>query len=88
MENVVAVGPAATGLRAVPFNRNAGMIRLTRLNDRPFILNAEQIKTIEQTPDTMITLLTGEHVVVREKMEEVVLRAIEYGRALRAFQSA
>jgi flagellar protein FlbD len=64
------------------------MIRLTRLNDRPFILNAEQIKTIEQTPDTMITLLTGEHVVVREKMEEVVLRAIEYGRALRAFQSA
>jgi flagellar protein FlbD len=64
------------------------MIRLTRLNDRPFILNAEQIKTIEQTPDTMITLLTGDHVMVREKMEEVVLRAIEYGRALRAFLPA
>ena len=63
------------------------MIRLTRLNDRPFVLNAEQIKTVEQTPDTMITLLTGERVVVREPMEEVIRRAIEYGRTLRAFRT-
>ncbi|MGD8454327.1 MAG: flagellar FlbD family protein [Phycisphaerae bacterium] len=61
------------------------MIRLTRLNGRPFVLNAEQIKTVEETPDTMITLLTGDQVVVREPLEEVVRRAVEYGRSLRAF---
>ncbi|MBU0639922.1 MAG: flagellar FlbD family protein [Planctomycetes bacterium] len=62
------------------------MIRLTRLNDRPFVLNAEQIKTVEETPDTMVTLLNGDQLVVRETLEEVVRRAIEYGRALRTMQ--
>lgn len=62
------------------------MIQLTRLNDRPFVLNAEQIKTVEHTPDTMITLLTGEQYMVKESLEEVVRRAVEYGRSLRTFQ--
>ncbi|MEW6199595.1 MAG: flagellar FlbD family protein [Planctomycetota bacterium] len=61
------------------------MIRLTRLNGRPFVLNADQIKSIEETPDTMIALLNGEQVVVREALDEVVRRAIEYFRSLRAF---
>ncbi len=61
------------------------MIRLTRLNGRPFALNAEQIKSVEETPDTMILLLNGEQVMVREPMVEVVRRAIEYGRSLRVF---
>lgn len=61
------------------------MIRLTRLNGRPFVLNAELIKCVEQTPDTMITLINGELVTVREPLEEVVQRAIEYGRTLRVF---
>ena len=63
------------------------MIRLTRLNGRPFVLNAEQIKTVEQTPDTMITLLTGDQLVVQESMDDVVRRAIDYARALRTFQA-
>ena len=62
------------------------MIRLTRLNGRPFVLNAEQIKTVEETPDTMITLLSGDQVVVRETMEEVIRRALEYARMLRTFR--
>jgi flagellar protein FlbD len=61
------------------------MIRLTRLNGRPFVLNAELIKSIEQIPDTIILLLNGEQVTVRESMEEVVRLAIDYGRTLRAF---
>lgn len=63
------------------------MIRLTRLNDRPFVLNAEQIKTIEKTPDTVVTLLNGEQYVVKESLDEVVRRAVEYGRSLRTFQT-
>lgn len=62
------------------------MIQLTRLNGRPFVVNAEQIKTVEETPDTLITLLNGDQLVVRERLAEVVRKAIEYGRALRAFQ--
>jgi flagellar protein FlbD len=63
------------------------MIRLTRLNGRPFVLNAEQIKTIEETPDTMVTLLAGDQVVVQESMDEVVRRAVEYARLVRTFQT-
>jgi len=59
------------------------VIALTRLNGKPFVVNAEQIRTVESTPDTTITLLTGERLIVRESMEEVVDRAVEYGRLLR-----
>ncbi len=62
------------------------MIQLTRLNGRPFVLNAEQIKLVEAVPDTMITLLNGDQLVVRESLREVVRRAVDYGRALRTFQ--
>lgn len=56
------------------------MIRLTRISKEVFILNADQIRYIESRPDTFITLLSGERVVVLESMEEVVARAIEYQR--------
>ena len=62
------------------------MIQLTRLNGRRFVLNAEQIKTVEETPDTMITLLNGDQLVVQESMEEVVRRAIDYARRVRSFE--
>jgi len=61
------------------------MIVLTRINERKLVVNAELIKTIEQTPDTTLTLLSGERVLVKETMEEVVRRAIEYGRQVRTF---
>ena len=59
------------------------MIRLTRLNEQPFVLNAELIRTVEETPDTTITLTSGERMMVREPMDEVVKRATDYGRSLR-----
>lgn len=61
------------------------MIRVTRLNDQPVVINSEQIKMIEQTPDTMITLLTGDRLMVKESIQEVVRRAIEYSRSVRVF---
>ena len=57
------------------------MIRLTRLAGEPFILNAELIRYVEMRPDTFITLAGGERLVVRESMDEVMQRAIEYHRA-------
>ena len=59
------------------------MIALTRLNKSKVIVNAELIKFIESTPDTMITLTTGDRVMVQETAEEVVKRVVEYGRMLR-----
>ena len=61
------------------------MIRLTRLNGRPFVLNAERILYLEETPDTVITLVGGEKVMVQEELDAVVERAVEYGRSLRIF---
>ncbi len=62
------------------------MIALTRLNARPVVVNAEQIKMVEQTPDTMITFINGDTILVREKVEEVVDKAIDYARQIRGFQ--
>ena len=59
------------------------MIRLTRLNNRPLVVNSELIKFIENAPDTVITLITGEKIVVLETAEEVMTRIVEYRRWLR-----
>lgn len=62
------------------------MITVTRLDKRVIVLNADLIKMIEATPDTIITLLNGHTVLVRESVDEVVRRAIDYGRQVRGFQ--
>lgn len=59
------------------------MIVLTRLNGGEFVLNSALIRTVERTPDTTIRLTTGETVLVREGVEQVVERAVEYERLLR-----
>ncbi len=61
------------------------MITVTRLNDQPLVINAELIKTVESTPDTLITLINGDRMMVKEPMEEIVRKAVEYGRQMRAF---
>ena len=59
------------------------MIRLTRLNNRQLVVNSELIKFIENAPDTVITLVTGEKIVVLESAEEVMTRIVDYRRRLR-----
>ncbi|WP_404351496.1 flagellar FlbD family protein [Sutcliffiella horikoshii] len=54
------------------------MIKLTKLNGRPFALNVWLIEQVEETPDTMITLNNGKKVLVKERMEEVVLNCKEF----------
>ncbi len=60
------------------------MISLTRLNGSRFVLNAELIRTVEASPDSVVTLVNGDRFIVAETPEEIVRRAIEYGRALRS----
>lgn len=59
------------------------MIPLTRLNGERFVLNAQLIRTVEQTPDTLVRLTTGESFIVREHMDQVIDLAVEYERLLR-----
>lgn len=59
------------------------MIQLTRLNGQRFVMNAEKIRVVESTPDTLVCCDAGEKVMVRETLQEVMRRAIEYARVIR-----
>lgn len=59
------------------------MITLTRLNGQRIVLNAEKIRYVEETPDTMICSDSGEKLMVKESLQEVMRRAIEYARVIR-----
>lgn len=54
------------------------MIELTRLNGSALSVNCDLIRYAEATPDTTLTLVTGEKLVVREAREEVAARALQY----------
>jgi uncharacterized protein YlzI (FlbEa/FlbD family) len=58
------------------------MIQLTRLNNKPLVVNSDLIKFVEQSPDTLVTLITGEKIVVLEPAESVVARIVEFRRAV------
>jgi len=56
------------------------MIHVSRLNGKEFVLNAELIREVESTPDTIISLVTGGKVMVRESVDDVVAAVVEYRR--------
>ena len=60
------------------------MIKLTKFKspDHDFVLNADLIETVEETPDTVITLTNGKKLIVSESMDEVMRRVMDYRRAL------
>jgi flagellar protein FlbD len=58
------------------------MIHLTRLNHVPLVLNSDLIVHIEAAPDTIISLTSGQKLVVLEPVDEVVRRVIDFRRAL------
>lgn len=60
------------------------MIELTRLNGTPIVLNSDLIKTCEASPDTMITLINGEKLIVREALKQVAQRTLNYRSQLLA----
>lgn len=56
------------------------MIELTKLNGNSFVLNAELIETVENTPDTVISLTTGKKYIVLEKKGDIIQKVIQYKR--------
>lgn len=60
------------------------MIRLTRLNNEEFVINCGQIERIETIPESNIVLVSGKHYVVKEGVEEIINRVIEYNARIHA----
>ncbi|HHH82856.1 MAG TPA: endoflagellar protein [Chloroflexi bacterium] len=59
------------------------MIKVTRLNGKELYINAEMIRMVEGTPDSVITLTDNTKVIVREPPEEIVARVIAYRQKAR-----
>ena len=60
------------------------MIELTRLQNQPFVINADLIEFIEATPDTVISTTSGKKVIVRETVDDVVKKVMAYKRKILA----
>jgi flagellar protein FlbD len=58
------------------------MIQLTRLNHHPLVVNSDLIKFVEQAPDTVITLMNGDKIVVCESAQDVLERVVQFRRAV------
>lgn len=61
------------------------MIELTKLNDKKFVINSDLIETVEAVPDTTISLTTGNRFVVKESVEEIVHKIIEFRQSCSIF---
>ncbi len=62
------------------------MITLKKFQSKEeFVLNAELIETVEQTPDTVVTLINGKKIIVEENSKEIVKKVMEYRRELGKF---
>jgi flagellar protein FlbD len=60
------------------------MIYVTRLNHTSVLLNSDLIEYVETTPDTVISLTTGQKLMVLEAAEEIVARVVRYRRSIAA----
>lgn len=58
------------------------MITLTKLNTQGFAINSDLIETIEETPDTVITMTNGNKYVVKETTQEVIERIIHFKKQI------
>jgi flagellar protein FlbD len=58
------------------------MIRLTRINRVPLVLNSDLIEHLESTPDTVIALTNGQKLVVMESAEQIIQKVIEFRRLI------
>jgi flagellar protein FlbD len=54
------------------------MIQLTRLNKQPLMVNSDLIKFVEKAPDTVLTLVNGEKVIVLESADVVLQKIVAF----------
>ena len=64
------------------FETRRNMIKLTRLNNSEFVINADMIEFVDSVPDTILTMVSGKKITVTEPVEIVIERVIEYRRKI------
>jgi len=60
------------------------MIALRRLNGQPLMVNADLIESLESTPDTVVTLISGNKLIVRDRPDEIAQKIVDYKRKIHA----
>ncbi|MCL2006736.1 MAG: flagellar FlbD family protein [Treponema sp.] len=63
------------------------MVIVTRLNGDEYYINPHQIESIELRPDTTLFMLSGKHVIVRDKVDDLINRIIEYRSRIGGFKN-
>ena len=63
------------------------MIQVTRLNKTSYYINPHQIESIEIHPDTTLLMLSGKHIVVLEKVEDLINKIVEYRKRIGYFKN-
>lgn len=58
------------------------MIKLTRLNGQPIMVNADLIESVETTPDTVITLVSGNKLIVKDSMDQIQEQIVQFKRKI------
>ena len=58
------------------------MIALTRLNGHPVMVNSDLIEQLEETPDTVVTLTSGNRLVVRDRMDDIQQKIVDFKRRI------
>lgn len=58
------------------------MVILTKLNDQVFTVNSDLIETLEETPDTVIVMTTGNKYVVKESPQEIIDKIVQFKRRI------
>ncbi len=63
------------------------MICVTRLDDREYFVNPHQIEYIETNPDTTLVMLSGKRLIVKEQVQQIIDRIVEYRRRIGGFKN-
>lgn len=56
------------------------MIKVTRINDAPLVVNADLIEFVEASPETIICLTTGKKIMVKQTIDEIIDRVADFKR--------
>ena len=63
------------------------MIKVTRLNGTEYYINPHQVESMEVRPDTTLYMLSGKYVVIREGVEDIINRIVEYRQRIGGFKN-
>jgi flagellar protein FlbD len=63
------------------------MIKVTKLNGSEYYINPHQIESVNIHPDTTLLLLSGKYIVVKEQVDELLDRIVDYRRRIGGFKN-